>query len=165
MSQCPLDGRGGAAGPSTAGSSTAAGGAAGPSPSLAPRAWVRLSATAEIDGKTVPLTSIDQSYLDEHEVLYGTLTVPVVGCQHYNGTIHGGEMAVLIREPYNQYDPNAICVGNLAGVTVRPISALIVDRCGPGAGAASARTDGVDHIVFDHIDLLQELPMEPPTVE
>ena len=66
----------------------------------------------------LPTNTFTQDYIDEHEESYGTLNVPIVGCQYYKGVIHKGEMAILIREPTNQYDPNAIRVDNLAGAQV-----------------------------------------------
>ena len=72
-----------------------------------PKPWVRL-----------PATPVSQDYLDEHEVCYGTLNVPIVGCQYYQGVLHQGEMASLVREPNNQYDKNAIRVDNLSAAQV-----------------------------------------------
>ncbi|KAF2266380.1 hypothetical protein CC78DRAFT_513897 [Lojkania enalia] len=47
--------------------------------------------------------------------LYGILPAKIVGCRYYNGYATIGEMVVLRREPYNQYDSNAIQVLNVQG--------------------------------------------------
>lgn len=50
--------------------------------SEAPKRWTNL-----------PPNSFTQDYIDEHEASYGTLSVPIVGCQYYKGVLHKGEMA------------------------------------------------------------------------
>ena len=44
----------------------------------APKRWTNLP----------PNPDITQDYIDEHETSYGTLSVPIVGCQYYKGVIH-----------------------------------------------------------------------------
>ena len=43
----------------------------------APKRWTNLP----------PNPDITQDYIDEHETSYGTLSVPIVGCQYYKGVI------------------------------------------------------------------------------
>jgi SWI/SNF-related matrix-associated actin-dependent regulator of chromatin subfamily A3 len=42
----------------------------------------------------------------------------VVGVRFYTGIVHRNEMVMLVREPQNPYDPNAIRVDNLSGIMV-----------------------------------------------
>ena len=103
------------------------------------RPWAPLSPAASVvDGVTV-----DSNYMDEHEVSYGTVRVPVVGCQYYKGVIHAGELANLVREPNNPYDRNAIAVKNLSMTAVGHIKrtwaevlAPIMDDPSPAAPRA-----------------------------
>ena len=44
---------------------------------------------------------MDDAWVEDHAVTYGTMSVQIVGCQYYAGVIHAGELANLnlVREP------------------------------------------------------------------
>lgn len=75
--------------------------------------------------------AIDEAYREEHEVALGSVPVQIVGCQYYEGTIHAGEMADLVREPSNPYDRNAIRVDNLMGVQVGHLKRIFAAALSP----------------------------------
>ena len=52
-------------------------------------------------------------------VCLGECRVPVVGLQYYSGIVNAHEAVMLVREPNNRYDPNAIAVHNVSGHQVR----------------------------------------------
>jgi hypothetical protein len=80
------------------------------------------------------------------------LTGTVVGKRYYAGAMHSGEMVLLVREPSNPYDRNAIKVTTVSGQQVGHISAkdgmagmlapLMDGRLGGGVGAG---IEGVIH--------------------
>ena len=51
-------------------------------------------------------------------IFIGGTDMKIVGIQYYQGEIHIGELAKLIREPRNPYDSNAIRVDNLNNVQI-----------------------------------------------
>ncbi|KAJ0671550.1 putative DNA helicase chromatin remodeling SNF2 family [Helianthus annuus] len=53
-----------------------------------------------------------QSSQDSETYMVGFIIANIVGLQYYSGRISGREMVGLVREPLNQYDPNAIKVVN-----------------------------------------------------
>ncbi|KAM7222701.1 putative SWI/SNF-related matrix-associated actin-dependent regulator of chromatin subfamily A member 3-like 1 [Rhypophila decipiens] len=69
------------------------------------------------------------SFQDDHEVidltqvedetaayeLYASLDLKIVGVQYYRGMAFPGEVVICVREPTNQWDPNAIRVNNVLG--------------------------------------------------
>ena len=59
----------------------------------APKRWTNLP----------PNPDITQDYIDEHETSYGTLSVPIVGCQYYKGVIH--QVSLRQAEPQDQPQP------------------------------------------------------------
>ena len=68
-------------------------------PPIATKPWVRLqpAQTLQADG-----TPMDEAWVDDNAVTYGTMSVHVVGCEHYEGVIHSGKLANLVRQPTNQ---------------------------------------------------------------
>jgi SWI/SNF-related matrix-associated actin-dependent regulator of chromatin subfamily A3 len=56
--------------------------------------------------------------VDEDDVLLLEFNVRVVGLRYYQGVVHTGEFATLVREPRNVYDSNAIRIDNLSGAQV-----------------------------------------------
>ena len=60
----------------------------------------------------------EQDNFDEHSVEVMHFPSQVVGVSFYNGIVHRNEMVMLVREPQNPYDPNAIRVDNLSGIKV-----------------------------------------------
>eukprot|EP00668_Euglena_longa_P013001 GGOE01015530.1.p1 GENE.GGOE01015530.1~~GGOE01015530.1.p1 ORF type:complete len:911 (+),score=254.37 GGOE01015530.1:275-2734(+) len=67
--------------------------------------------------------------------LLGECSAVVVGLQYYSGTVNGEEAVLLVREPHNRYDPNAVAVHNLLNqqvghikATVAAVFALLMDH-------------------------------------
>ena len=63
----------------------------------------------------------DENEGNENEIaniFIGGTEMKIVGIQYYQGEIHVGELAKLIREPRNPYDSNAIRVDNLNNVQI-----------------------------------------------
>lgn len=63
--------------------------------------------------------------------LYGQLTSEVVGIRHYRGLVGPGEEVLLIREPTNPYDRNAIQVKNISRVQVGHIPRGVAAKLAP----------------------------------
>uniref|UniRef100_A0A7S2SCS7 Uncharacterized protein n=1 Tax=Rhizochromulina marina TaxID=1034831 RepID=A0A7S2SCS7_9STRA len=107
--------------------------------------------------------AIDGSPMDEERfndacVCYGSTFVKVVGTQYYEGVIHAGEMARLMREPHNPYDQNAIRVTNMCGAQVGHINrhsaaalAPIADDPSPVAPRLEVSVPGAAYINQYHI--------------
>ncbi|CAK5281753.1 unnamed protein product [Mycena citricolor] len=60
-------------------------------------------------------SSTPEADIDE---LYVTLRTNIVGIQYYRGLVGAGEQVLLLREPTNQYDSNAIRAVNIGGQQV-----------------------------------------------
>ena len=55
----------------------------------------------------------------------------IVGIRYYNGVAHPGEFVILVREPHNPYDRNAIRVDNMHGDKVGHIKATSAKHLAP----------------------------------
>ena len=71
--------------------------------------------------KDVPDEEFEE-YRRENEVPFTTVTVKVVGLRYYDGIVHKGEWAKLVREPHNPYDKNAVRVTTMEGAKVGHIN-------------------------------------------
>ena len=56
------------------------------------------------------------------ELWFGSCRSKVVGIQHYNGVVTNGENVLLVREPQNKYDTNAVQVLNMGRTQVGHIN-------------------------------------------
>ncbi|KZT56200.1 hypothetical protein CALCODRAFT_497639 [Calocera cornea HHB12733] len=72
----------------------------------------------------------DDDDIDADEV-YVTMTSQVVGIQYYHGLVGSGEQVLLVREPNNKYDANAIQVLNIQRVQVGHIPRNVAGRLAP----------------------------------
>ena len=75
--------------------------------------------TKKNDSKVI--VNDDEEDANENEIatiFIGGTEMKIVGIQYYQGEIHIGELAKLIREPGNPYDSNAIRVDNLNNVQI-----------------------------------------------
>ena len=70
--------------------------------------------------------------------LVGSGEYQIVGIQNYDGVAHPGEYVVLVREPNNPYDRNAIRVDNLRGENVGNVKATMARLL---AGVMDGRRD------------------------
>ncbi|KAJ3534925.1 hypothetical protein NMY22_g6710 [Coprinellus aureogranulatus] len=68
---------------------------------------------------------------DIQDELYGQMTSEVVGIRHYRGLVGPGEEVLLIREPTNAYDRNAIQVKNISRVQVGHIPRTVAAKLAP----------------------------------
>ncbi|KAF8893981.1 SNF2 family N-terminal domain-containing protein [Infundibulicybe gibba] len=63
--------------------------------------------------------------------LYCTLSTNVVGIQYYTGLVGSGEAVMLVREPANPYDRNAIQVKNIGNTQVGHLPRTVVSKLAP----------------------------------
>jgi SWI/SNF-related matrix-associated actin-dependent regulator of chromatin subfamily A3 len=79
--------------------------------------------------------------LDDH--LVGSGEYQIVGIRYYSGVAHPGEYVVLVREPSNPYDCNAIRVDNLRGEKVGHVKAtMAMHLAGVMDGRGDVRVEG-----------------------
>jgi len=62
--------------------------------------------------------STQKKFREQNEEFCGKASGTIVGMRYYSGVVRAGEYVVLVREPCNPYDWNAIRVDNIAGVQV-----------------------------------------------
>ena len=67
-------------------------------------------------------TDEEEGHTDNSKLLF-KLFARIVAKSFYSGNLHDGEMVILVREPMNPYDPNAIKVTTISGCQVGYISA------------------------------------------
>lgn len=79
------------------------------------RSWTPLPAQGS---PGIDWDSINDETREDTDVLYSSIDLLVVGCRYYSGMLYRGEMADLVREPANPYDPNAIRCDNIHGSQV-----------------------------------------------
>ncbi|XP_038045118.1 helicase-like transcription factor, partial [Patiria miniata] len=82
---------------------------------------------------------------DDHEdgMLFGTIRGAIVGIQYYKGEVNNNEMVAMVREPENNYDPNAIKVVNIWGQQVGHIKREMASALAPIVDGKLARIEGV----------------------
>ncbi|KAF6760296.1 P-loop containing nucleoside triphosphate hydrolase protein [Ephemerocybe angulata] len=80
-------------------------------------------AEEEEDAATPSDESIDE--------MYGRMVTEVVGIRHYRGLVGPGEEVLLVREPHNQYDRNAIQVKNISRVQVGHLGRQVASQLAP----------------------------------
>ncbi|KAM6502461.1 SNF2 family N-terminal domain containing protein, partial [Amanita muscaria] len=77
---------------------------------------------------------IEEENNPEEEVkdeLYCTMSAKVVGIQYYTGLVGPGEEVLLLREPNNRYDRNAIQVQNISRIQVGHLPRQIAVKLAP----------------------------------
>lgn len=62
---------------------------------------------------------------------YGVMPTKIVGCRYYNGYITTGESVLLIREPTNEHDANAIRVDNVRSEKIGHIPRQVAAKLAP----------------------------------
>ncbi|KAF9451964.1 hypothetical protein P691DRAFT_772701 [Macrolepiota fuliginosa MF-IS2] len=77
------------------------------------------------------------------EELYCTMHTNVVGIQYYKGLVGPGEEVVLVREPQNSYDPNAIQVKNIGQVQVGHVPRNVAAKLAPLLDRKIVTVEGV----------------------
>ncbi|XP_037341930.2 helicase-like transcription factor [Pungitius pungitius] len=78
-------------------------------------------------------------------VLFGHLQGTVVGLRYYTGLVNRGEMVGLVRQPQNQYDPNAVMVANIYGNQVGHIKRELAAAMAHIMDNNLAKVEGVVH--------------------
>jgi SWI/SNF-related matrix-associated actin-dependent regulator of chromatin subfamily A3 len=78
-----------------------------------------------------------------HEVHFGDHETQLVGLRHYCGTITSGDRVVLVREPLNPYDANAIKVNNSRAVQVGHIKRETAAAFAPLMDKKLVRVEGI----------------------
>ena len=74
--------------------------------------------------------------------LYGSMNTKIVGCRYYNGYITSGESVLLIREPSNPYDSNAIRVDNVRSERIGHIPRQVAAKLAPFLDSKSLMLEG-----------------------
>ncbi|KAH9998504.1 SNF2 family N-terminal domain-containing protein [Russula compacta] len=110
---------------------------AAPSPTQAAARQAAIGGTAWEEGADAE-DVVDQQ-VDE---LYCTLSSNVVGIQYYKGLVDAGEQVLLIREPRNKYDRNAIAVQNIGRTQVGHIPRQTAARLAPIIDAGLITVEG-----------------------
>ncbi|KAK2463186.1 hypothetical protein APHAL10511_004841 [Amanita phalloides] len=75
--------------------------------------------------------------------LYCTCTTKVVGIQYYRGMVGPGEEVLLVREPQNPHDRNAIQVKNISGIQVGHIPRQIASQLATLLDRRAVTVEGV----------------------
>jgi len=76
----------------------------------------------------------------------------IVGCRFYDGHVTTGEMVLLIREPQNPYDMNAIRVDNVRGQKIGHISKANAAKLAPFMDSRDLRVEGATTGPKDYYD-------------
>ncbi|KAI0334969.1 hypothetical protein GY45DRAFT_967409 [Cubamyces sp. BRFM 1775] len=82
---------------------------------------------------------------ESRDELYVMLKTNVVGIQYYKGLVGPGEEVLLVRQPHNQYDRNAIQVKNIGGTQVGHIPRNVAAKLAPLMDAGLITVEGVMH--------------------
>ncbi|KNZ72866.1 Putative SWI/SNF-related matrix-associated actin-dependent regulator of chromatin subfamily A member 3-like 1, partial [Termitomyces sp. J132] len=94
---------------------------------MAPKTLTLPSATQLAEDENIEETP-DEEIADE---LYCSMKTNVVGIQYYKGLVGPGEQVLLIREPGNPYDRNAVQVKNISQVQVGHLPRQLVAKLAP----------------------------------
>ncbi|CAA7259081.1 unnamed protein product [Cyclocybe aegerita] len=93
-----------------------------------------------------PQVENEEDVQEEEEVrdeLYCRMNTNVVGIQYYRGLVGPGEEVLLVREPHNQYDRNAIQVKNISRVQVGHLPRNVVSKLAPMLDRRAVTVEGV----------------------
>ncbi|KAL2189334.1 RAD5-like protein [Thermothelomyces heterothallicus CBS 203.75] len=88
----------------------------------------RGSTTDVLEPSTQDLTQRDD---DPERELYGSFDGKIVGVRYYDGMATAGEVVVCKREPFNEYDSNAIRVDNVLGRQIGHIPRAVAAKLAP----------------------------------
>ncbi|KAG2015673.1 DNA repair protein RAD5, variant 2 [Coprinopsis cinerea AmutBmut pab1-1] len=75
--------------------------------------------------------------------LYCVMVTNVVGIQYYKGLVGPGEQVMLVREPHNKYDANAIQVKNIRNVQVGHLPRTVASKLAPLLDRRAVNVEGV----------------------
>ncbi|KAI0356200.1 hypothetical protein OH77DRAFT_1423798 [Trametes cingulata] len=82
---------------------------------------------------------------ESRDELYVMLKTSIVGVQYYKGLVGPGEEVILVREPHNKYDRNAIQVKNIGGTQVGHIPRQVAAKLAPLMDSGLITVEGVMH--------------------
>ncbi|KAI0743822.1 SNF2 family N-terminal domain-containing protein [Daedaleopsis nitida] len=85
---------------------------------------------------------LDEETKDE---MYVVLRTSIVGVQYYKGLVGAGEEVLLVREPHNPHDRNAIQVKNIGGTQVGHLPRNVAVKLAPLMDSKMITVEGVMH--------------------
>ncbi|KAI0675019.1 SNF2 family N-terminal domain-containing protein [Trametes maxima] len=94
---------------------------------------------------------VEEEYVEEvleeetRDELYLMMKTSIVGVQYYKGLVGPGEEVLLVRQPHNQYDRNAIQVKNIGGTQVGHIPRTVASKLAPLMDAGLVTVEGIMH--------------------
>ncbi|KAF9470596.1 hypothetical protein BDN70DRAFT_888939 [Pholiota conissans] len=100
----------------------------------------RLSSSLTMTQEVLEEEPEEEDAVDE---LYCILPTSVVGIQYYRGLVGPGEEVLLVREPQNPYDRNAIQVKNISRVQVGHLPRNVVSKLAPLLDKRLVTVEGV----------------------
>ncbi|KAF9012434.1 SNF2 family N-terminal domain-containing protein [Cyathus striatus] len=80
---------------------------------------------------------------EPRDELYCSMSTNVVGIQYYSGLVGPGEEVLLVREPQNRYDRNAIQVKNIGQTQVGHLPRKIAENLAPLLDRRAVTVEGV----------------------
>ncbi|GLB37536.1 putative HIRAN [Lyophyllum shimeji] len=86
---------------------------------------------------------IEEAPEEARDELYCTLNTNVVGIQYYKGLVGTGEEVLLMREPLNRYDSNAIQVKNIGQTQVGHLPRQLAQKLAPLLDSRIVTVEGV----------------------
>ncbi|KDR75774.1 hypothetical protein GALMADRAFT_248461 [Galerina marginata CBS 339.88] len=92
---------------------------------------------------TQELSEEEQEEEEVKDEIYCNLATSVVGIQYYKGLVGPGEEVVLVREPQNPYDRNAIQVKNISRVQVGHLPRNVASKLSPLLDRRVVTVEGV----------------------
>ncbi|KIM40208.1 hypothetical protein M413DRAFT_28716 [Hebeloma cylindrosporum] len=98
------------------------------------------TASASASAPSPTQEDVEEEIVDE---LYCNLTTSVVGIQYYKGLVGPGEEVLLVREPHNPYDRNAIQVKNISRVQVGHLPRNVASKLAPLLDRRAVTVEGV----------------------
>ncbi|KAF9565547.1 hypothetical protein CPC08DRAFT_815314 [Agrocybe pediades] len=86
----------------------------------------------------------DEPYEEEvRDELYCNMVTSVVGIQYYRGMVGPGEQVLLVREPHNRFDRNAIQVKNISRIQVGHLPRNVAAKLAPLLDRQAVTVEGV----------------------
>ncbi|KAF8200953.1 SNF2 family N-terminal domain-containing protein [Pholiota molesta] len=92
---------------------------------------------------TTQQTQEEEPEEEPRDELYCTFVTSVVGIQYYKGLVGPGEEVLLVREPHNPYDRNAIQIKNISRVQVGHLPRNVALKLAPLLDRRAVTVEGV----------------------
>ncbi|TFK44820.1 SNF2 family N-terminal domain-containing protein [Crucibulum laeve] len=93
----------------------------------------------------MPEEEVEEESTEEEpkDEIYCTLNTSVVGIQYYEGLVGPGEEVLLVREPHNKYDRNAIQVKNIGHTQVGHLPRQVASKLAPLLDRHAVTVEGI----------------------